>query len=174
MPVGRSGCSARRGTFSTGGSSSENARRCCRLVEDRALPVARNLRDLQLALRDLQLDVVDGALNGWTPLVQGSCDALQLLQAGRLRRLQIPDLARQTGLLIREPRIPLRIVFVEALGEFIQDEASLRIHHAQSMLTTGKVVVCEGGGRIQIEAPTNRFKAWIGITAFQSLSAAHC
>ena len=55
--------------------------------------------------------------------------------------LQILDLARDAGFLIREAGVPLLIVLGEVAIDLVDDETRLRIHDSQAVLSSGEVIV---------------------------------
>jgi hypothetical protein len=80
----------------------------------------------------------------------------------------------QARVLIRETRIPLQIMLVEAAGDLVDDELGFRIHDAEAVLSSVEVVVGERLGQIQIDRNHKSNRAEKGITTIEILAAAHC
>ena len=57
------------------------------------------------------------------------------------RLLQILNLTRDAGFLIREAGVPLLIVLGEAAIDLVDDESRLQIHDSQAVLSSGEVIV---------------------------------
>jgi hypothetical protein len=65
-------------------------------------------------------------------------------------------------------------MLVEAAGDLVDDELGLRIHDAEAVLSSGKMVVGERLVRIQIDRNHKSNRAKKGITAIEFLAAARC
>ena len=96
-------------------------------------------------LAELELHIVDGGLDAWTPFAEHLSYILQVVKPGALSVLEVEEAA-----------VPLLVVLGEALAELIgesllhlvEDDLDGGIHGACSLLEAGEVVVGGRGSRI--------------------------
>jgi len=92
-------------------------------------------------LADLQMDVVDGALDVGVPLVDGADGTLEGSDTRIMRDLQIGEAALSFVIILAESLLPALLKTLIQLGQLIEDEFGVWVHGVMPALESSEVVV---------------------------------
>ena len=127
------------------GRGREHARCRRRHIHHRTLPILRDLPDFELQgseLVDLELQVVDYALDAWAPFVEHPGRGLECVEAGSGRSRSGVDLALDG--------VETFLLGCETLVDLVEEQLRLRVHGSAAALKASEMVVVGEGSRLQI------------------------